>query len=320
VRPTTTDGRDLQRRRRVRRIRGSIVRCLVPVYLTTIVGVPLAFAAVPVLLAPTNRWRLAALFISAPIFCATYAINAGLLSGLTLRAVVAGRFPRDLDHEIYGPRRLYALCWTAIYYCAPVYHAVLALPWLKRLTFRLFGYSGSLDFQTYPDTWLRDLPLLSIGKGAYLSNKATISPNMCLRNGKIIVMPIAIGDGTLIGHMTMIAPGVTIGRDSEVGVGVAIGIRVRIGSSTLVDHVSTIDHDATIGDRCTIGIRAHVGRKAVVMDGIKIPPAAVVPARCVVASQAEADALSSERALASHIGSASPLTSARRPKAALILE
>lgn len=275
----------------MRRIRGSIIRSLVPVYLAAIVGLPLAFAAVPVLVAPTNRWRLAAILAGPPIFCALYVIIAGLLSGLTARAIVSGRFPRDLAHEIYGPRRLYALCWTAIYYCGPVYHAVLALPWLKRLTFRLFGYRGSLEFQTYPDTWLRDLPLLSIGKGAYLSNKATISPNMCQKNGKIIVMPISIGDGTLIGHMTMIAPGVTIGRDSEIGVGAAIGVRCRIGSSTLIDHVSTIDHDATIGDRCTIGIRAYIGRKAVVMDNIKIPPAAIVPARCVVASQADADAL-----------------------------
>jgi acetyltransferase-like isoleucine patch superfamily enzyme len=304
----------------MRRIRGPVVRILVPIYLSAIVGIPLAFAAAPLLLAPTNRWRLAMVLLAAPIFCTMYVIVAGLLSGLTLRAIVAGRFPRDLGHEIYGPRRLYALCWTAIYYCGPIYHVVLALPWLKRLTFRLFGYRGSLDFQTYPDTWLRDLPLLSIGKGAYLSNKATISPNMCLKNGKIIVMPVSIGDGSLIGHMTMIAPGVTIGADSEVGVGVSIGVRARIGASTLVDHITTIDHEVTIGDRCTIGLRAYVGRKAVVMDGIKIPPGAIVPARSVIASQADADACAAGRPSATHAQFAARMGGGRPAGAGVMLE
>jgi acetyltransferase-like isoleucine patch superfamily enzyme len=214
-----------------------------------------------------------------------------LLSRLTLRAIVTGKFPRDLGHDVYGPRRLYSLCWTAIYYCAPVYHAVLAVPALKRATLRLFGYRGSLDFQTYPDTWLRDLPLLTIGKGAYLSNKATISPNMCLRNGKIVILPVSIGAGTMIGHLTMIAPGVQIGRDSEVGVGVAVGLSARIGSRTLIDHVVTVDHSACIGDDCVIGTRSYIGRKAVVNDGLRLPPASVVPARAILVTQADVDAL-----------------------------
>lgn len=304
----------------MRRIRGPVVRILVPIYLSAIVGIPLAFAAAPLLLAPTNRWRLAMVLLAAPIFCTMYVVVAGLLSGLTLRAIVAGRFPRDLGHEIYGPRRLYALCWTTIYYCGPIYHVVLALPWLKRLTFRLFGYRGSLDFQTYPDTWLRDLPLLSIGKGAYLSNKATISPNMCLKNGKIIVMPVSIGDRTLIGHMTMIAPGVMIGPDSEVGVGVSIGVRVNIGASTLIDHVSAIDHDVTIGDHCTIGTRAYIGRKAVVMSRISIAPGVVVPARRVIASQADADALAAGHAAAAPAQFAARMGAVRPGGAGVMLE
>ena len=274
--------------------RGLVIRALVPVYLGLIAGVPLVVATLPITGARSATSRTAALLLAGPIYCAAYVLVAGLLSRLTLASIVAGKYPRELSHEIYGPRRLYALCWTAIYYCAPIYHAVLAVPLLRHSVFRLFGYRGSLDFQTYPDTWIRDLPLLSIGEGAYLSNKATISPNMCLRNGEIIVLPVTIGAGTMVGHLTMIAPGVEIGTDSEIGTGAAVGINVRIGSRTLVDHEVVIDHDVVIGDRCVVGIRAYIGRKAVVGDGVRIPPGTVVPARRVLATQVDVEALTSD--------------------------
>ena len=35
-----------------------------------------------------------------------------------------------------------------------------------RDVFRIFGYRGSMDFTIYPDTWIRDLPLLDFGEGA----------------------------------------------------------------------------------------------------------------------------------------------------------
>ena len=271
--------------------RALMTRALVPTYLVLITGLPLAVAGLFAATAPSVIWGVAALMLLPAIYCAGYVLTAALLSRLTRASIVPGRYPRALGHPIYGPRRLYALCWTALYYCGPLYHAVLAIPLAKRVVFRLFGYRGNLDFQTYPDTWIRDLPLLSIGKGAYLSNKATISPNMCLKNGKIIVLPVSIGARTLIGHLTMIAPGVDIGADSEVGVGAALGINVSVGVHTLIDHEVILDHDVAIGDRCVIGTRSYVGRKAVIRSGIRIPPGSVVPARTILTTQADADAL-----------------------------
>ena len=271
--------------------RALMTRVLVPTYLILITGLPLAVAGLFTAMAPSVISGVVALMLLPAIYCVGYVLTAALLSRLTRTSIVPGRYPRALGHRIYGPRRLYALCWTALYYCGPLYHAVLTIPLAKRVVFRLFGYRGSLDFQTYPDTWLRDLPLLSIGKGAYLSNKATISPNMCLKNGKIIVLPVKIGAGTMIGHLTMIAPGVDIGADSEVGVGAALGINVSVGRHTLIDHEVVLDHDASIGDRCFIGTRSYVGRKAVIGSGIRLPAASVVPARAILTTQADADAL-----------------------------
>jgi carbonic anhydrase/acetyltransferase-like protein (isoleucine patch superfamily) len=274
----------------ISRRRAILIQALVPVYLGLMTGVPLATACALVCAVSPIAWRAAALILAPAICLVAYVVIAGLLARLTRSAIVPGRFTRALGHEVYGPRRLYALCWTAVYYCGPLYHAVLAIPALKRLVFRLFGYRGSLDFQAYPDTWLRDLPLLSIGKGAYLSNKATISPNMCLKNGKIIVLPVTIGAGTMIGHLTMIAPGADIGADSEVGVGAAIGVNVCVGAHSLVGPEVVLDHDSVIGERCIIGTRAYIGRRTVIRDGLRVPPGAVIPESLVLSTQNDVDA------------------------------
>ncbi len=271
--------------------RATMVRVLVPLYLVVIVGGPFAPVAAAMRATRSPIAFYGVLALSPAIYAIAYVLIAGAPGRLTIHSVTPGRYPRDVAHRVYGPRRLYSLCWTAIYYCAPIYHAILAVPALKRLTLRLFGYRGSVDFQTYPDTWLRDLPLLSIGKGAYLSNKATVSPNMCLRSGKIIVLPVSIGARTMIGHLTMIAPGVDIGADSEVGVGAALGVNACVGSHTLVDHEVILDHEAAVGDRCVIGTRSYVGRKAVIRSGLRVPPATVVPARAILTTQADVDAL-----------------------------
>lgn len=267
------------------------IQILLPLYIALIGGLSVGAAATPVLLAHTLYARLLGAIAAPVIFVLVYVFSAGGLARLTIGSIAAGRFPRDLAHPVYGPRRLYAICWTAIYYCSPVYHAVLAVPALKHLIFRLFGYRGITAFTTYPDTWLRDLPLLDIGEGAYLSNRATISPNMCLLNGKILIAPITVGAGAMVGHGTLVAPGVTIGKQAEIGVAGAIGIGVRIGDRVRVGHAVQFDHGAVIGSGCDIGSRAYIGRNTVIRDGLFVPAGAVIPARLELHTQAEVAAV-----------------------------
>ncbi len=263
------------------------VQLLLPVYLGLICGVSAGAASAPVLLAHRLFVRLLGAVAAPAVFVVIYVFTAGGLARLTLGSIMAGKFARDLGHFIYGPRRLYAICWTAIYYCSPVYHAVLAVPALKHITFRLFGYRGSTAFTTYPDTWLRDLPLLDIGEGAYLSNRATISPNMCLQNGKILIAPVTIGAGAMVGHGTLVAPGVTVGAQSEIGVAGKIGIGVKIGANARIGHSVTLDHGSVIGSRCDIGTRAYIGRNTVIREELVVPPGAVIPAKLTLRTQEE---------------------------------
>lgn len=255
------------------------IRLLVPVWLVVIHGVPAA-----ILLGaawwPGNALEWVVFALLAPIiYLTTLPLVAGLLSRLTLFAMVPGRFPRDLGHRIYGPRRLHGLCWTSIYYNPPVYHLVLALPWLRRVVFRLFGYRGATDFALYPDTWIRDLPLLSIGSGAYLSNRSTISPNMCLKNGTILVAPVEIGAGSLIGHAALIAPGVVIEPDVEIGVQTAVNVGARIGNGSRIGHCCSIDRRVDVGPHSRLAERTSVGARARVEEGATSEFGRVVPAR-----------------------------------------
>lgn len=261
----------------------------VPVYLLIICGVPLAVAATPLLFARTALAKVASLALAPLTFLVAYVLTCGLLARLTSSALTAGKMRRDLGHVVYGPRRLHALCWTAVYYCSPVYHAVLTLPWLKWLTFRLFGYRGSLQFTIYPDSWIRDLPLLDIGAGAYIANRATLGSNICLRSGDILVDRITIGARAMVGHMAIVGLGDVIGDDAEIGVGTTLGMNVHVGARTTVGAIVGLNHGARIGDDCEIESMSYVGKKAVIANGIRVHAASMVPDRAVLLTQEDAD-------------------------------
>jgi carbonic anhydrase/acetyltransferase-like protein (isoleucine patch superfamily) len=272
-------------------VRGLFIRALIPVYLFVMFGVPTLIAAGPVLLARTPILR-ATFVVTAPIaFTVAFPVVCGLLCRLTKWSIVAGKFPRNLGHRLYGPRRLYSLCWTALYYFTPIYHIVLAIPLLKRATFRLFGYSGSMDMALNPDRWIRDLPLLNVADGAYLSNRATIGTNMCLVSGDVLVAPVIIGRRAMVGHLSMLAPGVILGDSVEISVGVGVGLNSRGGARSRIGPCVVVHHGVIIGDNCDIGATSYIGLKVIIGDGITIPAGTVVPPRTVLRSQAEANQL-----------------------------
>lgn len=249
--------------------RRGVMGALVAAYLTTIYGVPalcLAFAAkVP---AP---WSWLAV-LAAPL---AYAATACLLSLPHQRFVVEGRMRVDGAIPAYFHRRLYGLCWTAVYYSGPLYHALLSAPLLRRALFRGFGYRGSLDVTLYPDTWLRDLPLLRLGAGCYLANKATIGTNMIfLRSGQkwIEVGGVHLGKNVMVGHMAVVGPGSTIGDHAQIGVVAAVGRRATVGEHACIGDGAVLDHGASVAARATVRARCYVGMGRQVVAGEAMAP------------------------------------------------
>jgi len=263
-----------------------------------ITGVPLLVVAGAIIALPWP-WNACALFLSPVTLFILYVAVAGVLSIPHQRAIVAGKFSRDVGASLYFHRRLFGLCWTMVYYTSPAYHAALAFPSTRTMLFRLFGYRGGTSFTIYPDTWIRDLPLLAFGDNAYISNRATLGTNIVLNNGKILVGPITIGSHSLIGHLAMVGPGVEVGTGSEIGVGAILGVGVRIGSGVTISGAAAIDHMTTIGDRTAVGQVAFIGRNCVIGSGLRIPAGACVPAGTTLRTQADVEALSAAAGSAS---------------------
>ena len=271
-----------------------LIRILVPVYYFLMLSLPAVVAGLPFVVADGTAFRLCAIAAAPILYLLAFLVCCGLLSWPHRWAIQNGRFQRSLDDRVYGRRRLHALCWTAIYY-SPFYPFYLAFPTWKRILFRLFGYRGSLEFTAYPDTWIRDLPVLQIGRGAYLSNKSTIGTNLALQDGRILVDGITIGEGAMVGHLTMVAAGTTLGDGAEVSHGTACGVRVTLGKGAAVNPDCCIDHHADIGEEADVGTRSYVGLGARIGSKIKLPPGSNIPRRAKLVNQADVECyLSSE--------------------------
>jgi carbonic anhydrase/acetyltransferase-like protein (isoleucine patch superfamily) len=235
----------------------------------------------------SQLYRLLYLTAAPLIFIIALPTIAGVLSRVAKKGIVPGKFPREPLHPVYLMRRIFNGCWTQLFYFKPVYSAVLAIPLLRTFIFRLFGYQGNMNFVVYPDTWLRDLPLLDIGPGVYLSNRATIGTNICLNDGHILVQGITFEEKALIGHMALLAPGGHYGAKCEIGVNAICGIRVKIGADSKVCPVAAVNHGSQIGNNVKIGTSSYVGLKSIIEDNIDVPPGAIIPDGTTIKNQNE---------------------------------
>ncbi|MCL4790450.1 MAG: hypothetical protein KJ040_00175 [Gammaproteobacteria bacterium] len=256
-------------------------------HILMIISLPSCFALSPLFLIGPLWGKLLWVMGSPMVFILAYVLVAGLLSLPHQRAIVPGRFPRTLDHPLYFHRRLYGLCWTAVYYCTPIYFVCLSVPLFKKGLFRLFGYRGDTDFTIYPDTWVRDLPLLSIGKGAYISNRATIGTNVVLRNGMLVVDRVTIGANAVIGHLVLLAPGTSVGDNAEVGVSTALALSVQVGSNAKIGPCSDIDNGVRIGSNAVVGSAVYLGPRTTVFPHARVASGVSLPSRSIVHAAGE---------------------------------
>jgi UDP-3-O-[3-hydroxymyristoyl] glucosamine N-acyltransferase len=266
-----------------------MIAYLLPIYGFLIASVPLTAAVAPIIYFSGTPWIWPALMFSPVVFLFTYILTTGILSQFGKAAIIKGKFPRDLKHPVYGRRRLYGLSWTAVYYFTPVYFFCLSFRFTRTLLFRLFGYKGSVDITVYPDSWIRDLPLLQISDKVYISNRATIGTNMCLTDGSILVDPIRLDESAMVGHLAMVAPGAKLGKQTELGVGNAFGIKTRMGTRSKAGPTCTIMHGVAIGENVDIGSTSYVGLRARIADNIAVPPGANLPAGATINLQQDMD-------------------------------
>ena len=248
--------------------------------LTLIFGLPvLGLSELASVLPNSPAVRTAFLILCPVLYALGFVLTAGLMSLPFHGSIVAGSFRRDLSDPAYRNRRIYGLCWTAVFYFTPIYWMFLTVPPLKTLLFRLFGYRGQMKFTVYPDTWIRDLPLLEFGEGAYIANKSTIGTNVCLNDGTILVDRVSLGKGAMVGHMTMLAPGVVMEEGAEVGVGTALGMRARLGAGVSIGACSQVGHLVRMEAGSSTGSSVDVGAGSRIGPRIHLPGGTFVPKR-----------------------------------------
>lgn len=257
-------------------------------------GLPIAAIVVTYELMTPQWLRLTWLVLSPVIFIVGFLVVAGLISRAGLSAIKNGRIERTVKNWKYFKRRLHAGPWTMLYYFKPVYHLVLSIKPLRWLAFRLFGYKGDLDFTIYPDTWFRDLPVMKISSGAYLSNNSSIAPNICLMDGTILVDGIRVGKNSVVGHGALIGPGTRIGENSEIATKVTSGIRVRVGNDVKVHEVTGIQHGVVIEDGATIEAVSLLGLRSRIGKGVRVKEGSHIHSGVRLRTQQEADEYYSE--------------------------
>ena len=244
-------------------------KALIPVYLLLILILPSIISGLPFLIATTTTIMIMYLGFLPLRYAFCFVLIADLLSIPHQKAIIPGKLKKSMDDPVYAHRRLYGICWTAVYYFKPIYWLFLSVPELKFFLFRLFGYKDYMDFTIYPDTWIRDLPLLDFGKNSYMSNSATIGINIVSDDGFIKVDRIKIGKNSLIGHPALIALDSKLGDNCEVGVSTRIGIKVTINNGTVLGPASIINHGATIQENSKIGTACNIGTLSRVDKNIK---------------------------------------------------
>jgi len=250
-------------------------------------GLPVVAIALPVMHSPALWFTIVWLMIAPVVYAFLFALTAGMCSLPWQRGIIKGVFPRDVRFPIYAMRKLYGTCWTAVYYFKPIYTIILNVSLFKAIVFRLFGYRGSLNIALYPDAWIRDLPLLRIEEGVYISNLCALGSNVSLIAGATMVGNITIKKGALVGAVSKIGLGTTVGEQTEISIEVITGLHVKIGNENFIGARTEISHYAKIGNNNQIGVSCFIGTSAVIGDNLNIPNNTRIPDKAQVYTQAD---------------------------------
>ena len=194
-------------------------------------------------------------------------------------ALSEGTIPQDEADPAFREYQRYVHELEAFTEAPEVMREVLAEPLLKIWFFRVFGYVGELRFSVMPSVWLRDLPLLDIGRDAHLGYGMMLGTSQIdPAAGTIELRQIAIGARTFFNQHSIVEGGTRIGDDCCVGIRAMIGGRCRIDPGCEIGDFVRIGADAMVGGGARIGHGALIGRAAIVDPGLVVEEGGEVPA------------------------------------------
>lgn len=196
-----------------------------------------------------------------------------------VKNIKEGRFKRESQNPNYLSRLEYTKTLRLFVYNPACMNTILMDAELKELFFRTFGYRGNVNFTIYPNAWLRDLPLLDIGKNTYLADGILLGTNQVSTDQQFITVgKISIGDHTIIDQRGAIGYSTNIGKNCTLGLRFAIGIKGSIGNNTSTGEMVAIGHGVKIGNNVSIGQGTIIGNMSTIDDDITIGLGKTIPA------------------------------------------
>ncbi|MEO0624409.1 MAG: hypothetical protein AAFU49_21340 [Pseudomonadota bacterium] len=193
--------------------------------------------------------------------------------------IVEGVVTRRQNDDVSQAYRVYTREIEQFTEQPAIMRLVLSDPSLKIWFFRVFGYRGELQFSMMQAVWLRDLPLLTIGRDAHLGYGMMLGTSQILPDGEsVLLRRISIGARTFFNQHTVVEGGTRVGEDCSVGVRVSIGGEVQVGDNVEVGDFARIGDQVILGAGSRVGCGAMIGRAAIVDPGMAVEDGADVPA------------------------------------------
>lgn len=203
-----------------------------------------------------------------------------------VKNIKTGKFKRDKDNPDYQDRLIYTKALRPFVYNPAVMDIIFSDEKVKAFFFRTFGYQGNLDFTIYPNSWLRDLPLLDIGKKVYLADGILLGTNQVTPDQQwICTGKITIGDNCIFDQGCSVGFNTRIGANSTIGFEVAIGLKNRIGENVKIGGRSNIAHGCRIGNNVTLSDCCRIGSFSVIEDGVELEEYTDIPAFSLVTKE-----------------------------------
>lgn len=192
--------------------------------------------------------------------------------------IKSGRFDRDANCNDYADRKIYTKYLRMFVYDPSTMNLIWSDHDLKVLFLETFGYKGSVDFTIYPDAWLRDLPLLNIGKGTYLGDGILLGTNQVSPDQKTLqVGQITIGEYCVFNQRCMIGYDTTIGDNSKFGIETGIGIKCKISDDCQLGDRVSVGHFTRVGSNVTLGNHCKVGNFCIIDEGVVVDEYTEIP-------------------------------------------
>ena len=192
--------------------------------------------------------------------------------------IKAGKFTRDRNDKDYNDRVVYTQELRNFIYNPAVLNIIFSDQELKEKFFRAFGYKGEVSFTIYPKCWLRDLPLLNIGKNVYFGDNILLGTNQVSPDQKTLrVGGITIGDNCIFNQGCTVGGNTTMGNDCIIGFETAMGFGNQVGEEVKIGERCTIGYFNKIGKNVTIGYKATIAHFCIIDEGVEIPEGANIP-------------------------------------------